>query len=187
MSALFDATRDVSCIQAAIMLGIPLKRQRGDVAWALCPLHGEKGHPSMWLSDSQGWYCYGCHKGGDAIRLYQEYLNCTPVEAARTLARDVGIDVGEDKDAGQLHVTVRHLKDALAVRRKALIEQTCKDWLEADRELEEITARLGESAFDDEHFCELLNYSARLEMRRDALEDMTDSELLELIKEEQGQ
>ena len=150
MGTLFDATRDVSCIQAAMQLGIPLKRQRGDIAWALCPLHGETGHPSMWLSDSRGWYCYGCHRGGDAIRLYQEYLRCTPVEAARALARDAGIDVSEDNSGDRKpRVTVRHLKDALKARRKALIEQTCEAWLKADREITEISAKLGEAAFDD--------------------------------------
>ena len=139
----------------------------------------------MWLSDSRGWYCYGCHKGGDAVKLYEEYLGCPPLDAAKALARDCGIEVSDD-DKGKLYVNARHLRDALASRRKELIKQTCEAWREADKELTTLVAQLGEAAFDDERFCELLNYSARLEMRRDALEDMNEKELLELIKEEQG-
>lgn len=132
MGALFDALRGVSSIQAAVALGIPLKRQHGSVAWALCPMHGETGHASLFLSDERGWYCYGCHRGGDAVRLYQEYLGLEPVDAARALARDMGIDT-EDDAPGTLYVNARHLSDALKSRRTKLLREAAEAYLQTDR------------------------------------------------------
>lgn len=185
MSALFDVLRGVSSIQAAMCLGIDVKF-RGRVAWALCPLHGEKGHASMWLSDERGWYCYGCHKGGDAVRLYEEYLGVEPIEAARQLARDMGIEVPED-DGNTLYVNVRHLRDALTAKRKELIRETSEKYLEVDDALELLVHNVGqEAAFDDPRFARLLEERTKLEIKLEVLQDASDSEILQIVKEEQN-
>ena len=182
MSALFDVLRDVSSIQAAMCLGIDVKF-RGKVAWALCPLHGEKGHASMWLSDERGWYCYGCHKGGDAVRLYEEYLGVEPLEAARQLAHDMGVDVPDD-DKNTLYVNVRHLRDALTEKRKQLIKETSEKYLEADDAIEDLIRNVGqEAAFDDPRFAKLLEERSKLEIKLEVLQDATDSEILQIVKE----
>ena len=72
----------------------------------VCPIHGERGHPSLFLSADRGWYCYGCHRGGDAIRLYQDILGMEPLDAARRCANDFGIPVDDDYEP-TLHVNAR--------------------------------------------------------------------------------
>ena len=183
MGALFDALRGVSSIQAAVALGIPLKRQRGSVAWALCPMHGETGHASLFLSDERGWYCYGCHRGGDAVRLYQEYLGLEPVDAARALARDMGIAT-EDDAPGTLAVNARHLSDALKTRRTKLLREAAEAYLQADEAINRMAHSDGaEACWDNPKFHELLEQRGRLEARLDELQTADDAALLEMIKE----
>lgn len=183
MGALFDALRGVSSIQAAVALGIPLKRQRGSVAWALCPMHGETGHASLFLSNERGWYCYGCHRGGDAVRLYQEYLGLEPVDAARALARDMGIDT-EDDAPGTLYVNARHLSDALKTRRTKLLREAAEAYLQADEAINRMAHSDGaEACWDNPKFHELLEQRGRLEARLDELQTADDAALLEMIKE----
>lgn len=183
MGALFDALRGVSSIQAAVALGIPLKRQRGSVAWALCPMHGETGHASLFLSDERGWYCYGCHRGGDAVRLYQEYLGLEPVDAARALARDMGIAI-EDDAPGTLYVNARHLSDALKTRRTKLLREAAEAYLQADEAINRMAHSDGaEACWDNPKFHELLEQRGRLEARLDELQTADDAALLEMIKE----
>lgn len=183
MGALFDALRGVSSIQAAVALGIPLKRQRGSVAWALCPMHGETGHASLFLSDERGWYCYGCHRGGDAVRLYQEYLGLEPVDAARALARDMGIDT-EDDAPGTLYVNTRHLSDALKSRRTKLLREAAEAYLQTDEAINRMVHSDGaEACWDNPKFHELLKQRGRLEARLDELQTADDAALLEMIKE----
>lgn len=183
MGALFDALRGVSSIQAAVALGIPLKRQRGSVAWALCPMHGETGHASLFLSDERGWYCYGCHRGGDAVRLYQEYLGLDPVDAARALARDMGIDT-EDDAPSTLYVNARHLSDALKTRRTKLLREAAEAYLQTDEAINRMVHSDGaEACWDNPKFHELLKQRGRLEARLDELQTADDAALLEMIKE----
>ena len=53
--------------------GAHAKLQKVGRKWkALCPFHKEKT-PSFQLDPDQGlYYCFGCGKGGDAIKLHME-------------------------------------------------------------------------------------------------------------------
>ena len=84
MSALFDAVRDISSVDAAERAGIALERRGGNY-WCRCPAHSEKTASLKFYGDTGGWYCFGCGKGGDAVRLYEEMYHVEAVEAARML------------------------------------------------------------------------------------------------------
>jgi hypothetical protein len=53
------------------------KPNRG--GYICCPFHGEKT-PSLKVHKS-GWYCYGCHEGGDAIEFVRLYERCRFAQA----------------------------------------------------------------------------------------------------------
>ena len=101
MSVLFDAVRHITAIEAAERAGIPMVR-RGGSYWACCPLHGEKTPSMKFYEGDRGWSCFGCHKGGDAVKLYEELYRVEAVEAARMLAAAFGIMVDESLPAGPL-------------------------------------------------------------------------------------
>lgn len=48
------------------------KPDRG--GYICCPFHGEKT-PSLKVHKS-GWYCYGCHEGGDAVEFIRLFERC---------------------------------------------------------------------------------------------------------------
>ncbi len=179
MSTIFEAVSGVSCIQAARMLGIQYK-MRGNYGWAFCPLHRETGHASLWLSDDRGWTCYGCHKGGDAVKLYEEYLHIKPYEAAKQLAKDAGIVVDSDGKWRSKRPPIKRetVKD---YRRRA------RDTYKAMRaEQDEIckakASELGEAAWDDEDFVKALKELASINEKLDKLEALTDFELREILE-----
>jgi hypothetical protein len=61
----------------------------------LCPFHGEKT-PSFNVSpDRQGFYCFGCQEGGNAITFLMKIENLSFPEAARALAAERGIEIPE--------------------------------------------------------------------------------------------
>ena len=90
--SLFDSVRHISARDAADRVGLPVVL-RGGKAWMACPLHGEKT-PSLRLFEEaeRGWYCFGCHAGGDAVALYAGLYRLEPLEAAKALAAAFGID-----------------------------------------------------------------------------------------------
>ncbi len=54
-----------------------------------CPFHSDK-HPSMKVDDR--YYCFGCHETGDVIDFTAKLFSLNPMEAAKKLAYDFGID-----------------------------------------------------------------------------------------------
>lgn len=86
----FEAARQVDCIQAAKRLGLQLKRA-GSRCFTRCLFHAENT-PSMCLyPDGGGFYCFGCNEHGDAIRLYQQALSVNALEAAKRVCTDFGL------------------------------------------------------------------------------------------------
>ena len=70
------------------------KLQRVGRKWkALCPFHKEKT-PSFQLDPEQGlFYCFGCGKGGDAIKLHMELSGDDFPAAMEALARRFGVPI----------------------------------------------------------------------------------------------
>lgn len=96
MANLFELVKGIPAYEAAERNGIYLKRN-GSKYWACCPLHGEKT-PSMCFYPDGGWYCYGCHRGGDTITLYKELYSLENYDAACRLAGDFGIMIPEREE-----------------------------------------------------------------------------------------
>ena len=184
---IFDECRGISCVDAAVMLGIPLKKNTGFVAWALCPIHGERGHPSLFLSATRGWYCYGCHRGGDAVRLYQEVLGVEPLDAARQCANDFGLQV-DDEYEPVLNVNGRHLITALHKRRDAIRAELANKLCDADDRIQVMIHLNGmDACAEDDAFFELIQERSNLQLKLDQLIEADEVELLELVKQyEQG-
>jgi len=72
----------------------------------LCPFHGEKTPSFNVNPDRQAFYCFGCQVGGNAITFLMKIENLSFPEAARTLARERGIEIPET-DTGERGVSER--------------------------------------------------------------------------------
>ena len=84
MTTPFTLARRISAADVARREGLHLRR-RGAKEWACCPLHGEKTASLCFYEDGR-WYCFGCHRHGDAVDLYAALHGISSLEAARTLA-----------------------------------------------------------------------------------------------------
>jgi len=70
--------------------------KRGRDLVGLCPFHGEKT-PSFHVHPDRGFFkCFGCGKGGDAIRFIMELENLRFPDAARVLAKRAGVELVEE-------------------------------------------------------------------------------------------
>ena len=77
---------------------LPLTK-KGANYWGLCPFHHEKT-PSFSVNESkQIFHCFGCGKGGGAVRFVMEIEGLPFPEAVRKLAGQAGLEMPEE-DAG---------------------------------------------------------------------------------------
>ena len=73
----------------------------------LCPFHNEKTPSFNVNSDRQAYYCFGCQEGGNTLTFLMKIEGLTFPEAARALARDVGIESPETGSPGEAGLTER--------------------------------------------------------------------------------
>lgn len=109
----------------------------------LCPFHSEKT-PSFNVNvERQIYHCFGCGEGGNAITFLMQHENLTFPEAARTLARELGIEVPEHEAPGEAGLTER-LRAANELAQDLYAEALARPQAEAAREY---LARRGNSPF----------------------------------------
>ena len=75
---------------------VHLKRS-GSNMFGLCPFHGEKTASFSVAPDKGIYYCFGCHKGGNAVNFMMEIEGLSYPDAVRALAKRAGMTVPEDE------------------------------------------------------------------------------------------
>jgi hypothetical protein len=78
-----EAKQSIDLASIVESAGVELVR-RGTRHVGLCPFHDEKT-PSFYIYDDGGFYCFGCHEGGDAISFVQKMYGLSFSEALRYL------------------------------------------------------------------------------------------------------
>jgi DNA primase len=92
-------------IQAADIVDVVSKyvrlRKTGINYKGLCPFHNEKTPSFSVNAKKQIFYCFGCHKGGNAIKFLMEYNNLSFFDSVKELAREYGVDLPLRDERGQ--------------------------------------------------------------------------------------
>ena len=91
--------------------------KRGANYWGLCPFHREKTPSFSVNEEKQIFHCFGCGKGGGAIRFVMEMENLSFPDAVRRLAQRAGMEVPEE-DRGDRNSRERR-KRVLELNREA--------------------------------------------------------------------
>lgn len=185
----FESARQVSAIQAAQKLGLPLRRT-GPRYVTRCVFHEEKS-PSMTLyPGTGGFYCFGCHEHGDAARLYQQVLGLAPVEAAKRVCQDFGLSY----DRRRRHAPSAPKADARVLRQKIIgfrereiqklvVTRTQMALKMAERENEMAKAALPPDAcWDDPEWAQAMKEHAECEEAIRLLDGMGMSRLWEMMQ-----
>lgn len=109
--ATVDRILDLTKVEEVIGDFVSLKR-RGASYVACCPFHNEKT-PSFNVTPSKGfYYCFGCHKGGNAVNFLMEHENMGYVEALRYLASKYHVEIEEEEESPEA-VMARQKREGL--------------------------------------------------------------------------
>ena len=73
---------------------VPLK-QKGRRFWGCCPFHNEKTPSFAVDTESQLYYCFGCHKGGTVINFVMDLERMEFMDAVRFLAERAHMELPE--------------------------------------------------------------------------------------------
>lgn len=71
---------------------VQIKRQ-GNTYFGLCPFHGEKTASFSVSQRKQMFYCFGCHKGGNAVTFIRDIENISFWEALEIVAKQGGVEL----------------------------------------------------------------------------------------------
>ncbi len=75
-------------------------KQRGHDFWCCCPFHNEKTPSCKIDPEKQLWYCFGCHKHGNAFTFVMEMEGVSFPDAVRELAERAHIELHYTKGSG---------------------------------------------------------------------------------------
>lgn len=90
-----DRIREQANLADVVGESVKLER-KGRSLTGLCPFHKEKS-PSFNVNEDRGFYhCFGCKASGDVFKFIQETEGLTFLEAVRSLAERLGIEVEDD-------------------------------------------------------------------------------------------
>lgn len=92
--AWLDELRSRTSLEEIVSEYVPLK-QKGRRFWGCCPFHNEKTPSFSVDSESQLYYCFGCHKGGTAIHFVMEMERMEFMDAVKHLAERVHMELPE--------------------------------------------------------------------------------------------
>ena len=92
--AWFDELRNRLNIVDVVSDYVVLK-QKGRRFWGLCPFHGEKTASFSVDSETQSFYCFGCHKGGSMITFVMEMERMEFLDAVNMLAERAHLPLPE--------------------------------------------------------------------------------------------
>ena len=96
--AFLDELRARISLEEVVSEYVPLK-QKGRRFWGCCPFHNEKTPSFSVDSESQLYYCFGCHKGGTALNFVMEMERMDFQEAVKHLAERAHMAVPENTPA----------------------------------------------------------------------------------------
>lgn len=147
-----------------------------------CPIHGEKT-PSMKVYDDirRGWYCFGCHRGGDVIDLAKVLWGVGFKDAMRRLNDDFSLNPPFDRDAGRERR--RNLAMEIEAARKKRDEQMAKErraekaywdaydrWMNNERIIAERAPKSPDEA-ESEEFAYALTHRTEISLAVDDAQD----------------
>lgn len=80
-------------------------KQKGKRFWGLCPFHNEKTPSFSVDSESQLYYCFGCHKGGTVFNFVMDMERMEFPDAVRYLAERAHMEIPDDASAAGPRIT----------------------------------------------------------------------------------
>lgn len=176
----FQAVRErITAQEAAQHYGLEVNR----AGFCCCPFHGEKTPSMKIFPDDQGFYCFGCHKGGSVIDLVAELLGLDPLGAVRQLNDDfrLGLDLDHKPDKKALQEAERRKETAATYERFQQWRQGFLNALNACIRTANRALNAGEPLTDAQAIA--IREHDRLEQTSDTLAGGTMEEQMEIFRQ----
>lgn len=161
----------LSTLDVARSAGLEL-HQRGGKHWARCPFHNERTPSFAIYPDGRGWYCFACHRGGDAAALYQQLYGVPIKDALRAVGKD--------------EATLAPVRSAGEELRRKVERWRNARWDAACRELHASNAALEEHTRDDDALWDAIVRRERASWTLDTLEQASPRELVAMLNDERN-
>ena len=152
----------VSCQQFAEFMGLQINR----AGFAVCPFHGDKDASLKIYKGGRGWYCFGCHKGGDVINLASLYYGLGFKETLQRLNDDFNLglmkkstETGKNRVLMAVEIAKRKTARLKEQRQREALEAeywiVFDKWLDAEKRVIETEPKNPEEGFP-QAFCDAL-------------------------------
>lgn len=161
----------LDCLQIAQSAGLELRR-RGGKYWACCPFHAERTPSFAIYPEERGWYCFSCHRGGDAAALYQQLYNVPIREALRAVGKDEATLAPVRSAGEELRRKVERWRDAR--------------WDAACRALHAAEGALEDAEKDDNALWDAIENREQATLALDELQGATPRELVAMLNNERN-
>ncbi len=102
-------------IERVVSPYVNLKRH-GNILMGLCPFHNEKTPSFAVYPENSSFYCFGCGAGGDVVTFVRKIENLDYIEAVKSLAQSIGMQMPED---GYDDTLIKRRSRILAANRSA--------------------------------------------------------------------
>lgn len=157
--------RTVSAVAVADRLGLKPNR----AGFCRCPFHDDHDASMKLYDGKNGFFCFGCGKGGDVVRLVRDIQGCTFTDALQWLnsAFNLGLDISSTTDRKAVESQKNALKREMLRKEcertadNALFDAYCMAQMlvcELDEEKERYRPKFDEEW--DERFCTALKLLA---------------------------
>lgn len=97
MSSLIETVKAKVDLVEEVGLVVAL-RKSGKSYTGLCPFHNERTPSFHVFAESQNWYCFGCHEGGDVFTFVEKQQGVEFQDALLYLAEKAGVSLDERSD-----------------------------------------------------------------------------------------
>lgn len=159
----------LDALEVARSAGLEL-HPRGGKHWARCPFHDDRTPSFAIYPDGRGWYCFSCHRGGDAAALYQQLYNVPIRDALRAVGKD-RLTAAPARSAGEeLRRKVERWRDAR--------------WDAACAVLHQSEAVLEAHASDDAALWDAIEMREQAARLLDELENASPRDLVAMLNDE---
>lgn len=173
MDGVFDKIKsDLSMKEVAGYYGLDFDR----AGMACCPFHDDRT-PSLKLYEDH-FYCFGCGEHGDVIDLVSELYGLKPVDAARKISEDFGLNLFEQGIAVPFNrEQTENQKYRLWLKYAA---ETVSDYIDRLKEWRAVYSPHDHFTEPNELFIESLNQMSYAEYIRDIIKYGTEDERKDL-------
>lgn len=89
----------------------------------LCPFHDEKTASFNVSPERQTFHCFGCQVGGDVFEFLTLHDNLTFPEAARSLARECGVEIPEESGDAEARGISERVFEANEIAQRVYVDQ----------------------------------------------------------------